>query len=96
MSLNGVAKETLNILEEGFYISPSGQQVKIDEEHKAAVNGTILYTPMEAISLLKKENICLPGQTSFWFRGKELRRRHNILCHPKFAFGGMGLRGIWK
>ncbi len=53
MSLKGIAKETLKIVEEGKYISPFGKIVQIDQEQKSAVDGTILYTPMEAIKLFE-------------------------------------------
>src|SRR5262249_9426921 len=52
MSLKEVAKETLNILEEGRYITSSGNIVDLSAEQRAAVAATVLYTPEQANSLL--------------------------------------------
>lgn len=56
MSLKGIAKETLSILDEGKFISPSGKIVNFKQEQLLAVNNTILYTPEKAKQLLDKEN----------------------------------------
>lgn len=45
MSLAGVAKETVSIVERGSYSCPSGQVVDIRAELDAAIAGTILYRP---------------------------------------------------
>ena len=45
MSLAGVAKETLEIVERGTYTCPSGQVVNIRAEVDAALAGTVLYRP---------------------------------------------------
>ncbi len=54
MSLKGTAKETLKILEEGQYVSPSGQTIRIKDEQDYAVKGTVLYTPEKAQEILSK------------------------------------------
>lgn len=56
MSLKGIAKETLRILEEGKYITDSGKNVEFLSEQRSAVAGTKLYKPEQAYELLAKEN----------------------------------------
>ncbi len=56
MSLKGIAKETLQILDKGKYSSPSGKTIQIKKEQKSAESETILYKPQEAIELLKMES----------------------------------------
>lgn len=58
MSLKGIAKETMSILEKGGYTGPSGEYVDISQEFWDAVNGTVLYEPRELKSMLRK---CSPG-----------------------------------
>lgn len=45
MKLTGVATETLQILDRGEYIAPSGAAVRIRDRVDAAVDGTVLYRP---------------------------------------------------
>ncbi len=45
MSLRGVARETLDIIESGRYQSLSGAWVDVGDAVKAAVAGTVLYRP---------------------------------------------------
>src|SRR5262245_18809822 len=45
MSLSGVARETLRIIEEGGYTSPSGRAVPLREAIDRAVAATRLYRP---------------------------------------------------
>ena len=45
MSLAGVAKETVAIVERGTYTCPSGQTVEIRAEVEAAIAGTVLHRP---------------------------------------------------
>lgn len=45
MSLSGVAKETVAIVDRGAYTGPSGQVVSIAAEVAAAIAGTRLYRP---------------------------------------------------
>ena len=45
MGLTGIARETLQIVEDGHYTSPSGQQVTVREEIDRAISGTVLYRP---------------------------------------------------
>jgi len=42
-----LAKETLTILEQGYYQSPNGNQINIAESIKASVEGSILYRPQD-------------------------------------------------
>jgi uncharacterized protein (TIGR02452 family) len=45
MSLTGIAKETVRIVEQGAYEAPSGRTVSIREAMERAVRGTVLYRP---------------------------------------------------
>jgi uncharacterized protein (TIGR02452 family) len=54
MSLKGIAKETMSILEKGGYVGPSGEYVDISQQFWDAVNGTVLYEPRELKSMLRK------------------------------------------
>ena len=45
MSLTGIAKETLQIIETGSYVGPSGLKVSLKAEIDNAVSGTLLYRP---------------------------------------------------
>lgn len=45
MSLTAVAKATLRVIDEGGYTAPSGRWVSIEDEVRAAVEGTSLFTP---------------------------------------------------
>jgi uncharacterized protein (TIGR02452 family) len=52
MSLAGVAKETLAIIERGSYRAPSGSEVSVRAAIDAAVRETTLYTPERLAELL--------------------------------------------
>jgi uncharacterized protein (TIGR02452 family) len=45
MSLSGIAKQTLAIIERGSYVAPSGKTVDVRAAIDAAVRGTVLYRP---------------------------------------------------
>ena len=47
MSLAGVAKETLEIIERGSYVAPSGATVSIREQVDRAIDGTVTFRPGE-------------------------------------------------
>ncbi len=47
MSLAGVAQETVRIVEEGGYVTPSGRTVSLQEAVERAVQGTVLYRPQD-------------------------------------------------
>ncbi|MCB9549313.1 MAG: TIGR02452 family protein [Myxococcales bacterium] len=52
MSLTGVARETLHIVQAGGYTAPSGAAVDFAAAQRAAVAGTRLYDPAQAAALL--------------------------------------------
>ncbi len=54
MSLKGVAKQTLAILEQGWYSAPSGARRDIAAWQAAAVEGTRLFVPAELDGLLER------------------------------------------
>lgn len=56
MSLKGIAKETLQILNEGKYITEFGNSVEFLSELNSAVTGTKLYKPDQAYKLLAEES----------------------------------------
>ncbi len=51
MSLAGVAKQTVQVVERGEYVAPSGRTVSLREEVAHAVGGTVLYRPQDFGSL---------------------------------------------
>lgn len=51
MSLAGLAKETVRIVEEGRYRSPAGAEVSIEESVRRAIQGTVLYRPEDFAGL---------------------------------------------
>ncbi|BAY61173.1 hypothetical protein NIES22_12340 [Calothrix brevissima NIES-22] len=55
MSLKGIAKETLRIVEEGKYITESGKTVEFLAAQQMAIAKTVLYTPTHSYSLLEKQ-----------------------------------------
>src|SRR5262245_51591575 len=52
MSLAGVAKETLAIIEKGRYVAPSGRSVAVRDLVDRAVRGTVLHRPADLDALL--------------------------------------------
>lgn len=52
MDRKATAKETLRILEQGYYMYGS-EKVSIEEEHKRSVEGSVLIAPAEGMELLK-------------------------------------------
>lgn len=45
MSLKGIAQETLEVIERGEYVAPSGRRVSLQASVERAVQGTVLYRP---------------------------------------------------
>jgi uncharacterized protein (TIGR02452 family) len=54
VSLKGVAKETLDILEQGEFVSPSGKVINFAAEQKMAEDKTKLYKPEDVETLMKQ------------------------------------------
>jgi uncharacterized protein (TIGR02452 family) len=54
MSLRGIAKETLEVIERGTYAAPTGENVDISRQVRAAMDGTALYRPDDFPSLWPK------------------------------------------
>lgn len=52
MSLKGIAKSTLALIEEGGYIAPSGARRELREQIDRALDGTRLYTPDELEAMI--------------------------------------------
>ena len=52
MSMKGIAKETLTILDRGSYLAPSGKTVDIKDAVESAIDGTALYEPGQLEKLL--------------------------------------------
>jgi uncharacterized protein (TIGR02452 family) len=61
MSLAGIAKETLRIVEGGSYRAPSGAEVSVRDTVDAAVKGTRLYRPAECEQLLRRTSAHPPA-----------------------------------
>lgn len=53
MSLKGIAKETLDILERGEFVSASGKVINFAVEQKMAEDGTKLYRPEDVEKLMQ-------------------------------------------
>ena len=67
MSLKGVAKQTLAVLEAGVYTAPSGAQRHIAEAQARAVQGTRLYRPEALAALVAQPGPQgAPAPTDFW------------------------------
>ena len=56
MSLKGVAKHTLEIVERGEYTSPSGASISVRNGVDAAIRGTMLYRPEALVALATSGN----------------------------------------
>ncbi|MCP3141462.1 TIGR02452 family protein [Pyxidicoccus xibeiensis] len=56
MSLRGVAQETVDIVERGEYVAPSGQSVSIREAVERAMDGTLLFRPGDFRRLMSPES----------------------------------------
>lgn len=66
MSLAGVAKETVAIVERGTYTCPSGQVVAIGREVAAALAGTVLHHPDELAALPRPAGGGRPPRLEVW------------------------------
>jgi uncharacterized protein (TIGR02452 family) len=53
MSLKATAEQTLQILESGYFLRPDGERVAIQPALSQAVNGTQLYTPEQALEVMR-------------------------------------------
>jgi uncharacterized protein (TIGR02452 family) len=51
-----IARDTLEILERGFYHNPKGEKVEISKAQREAEKKTILYQPEELIELIKGDS----------------------------------------
>lgn len=52
MSLSGLARQVLELLEKGSYVAPSGAEVSISTRQQRSVEGTRLYTPKQLEQLM--------------------------------------------
>jgi uncharacterized protein (TIGR02452 family) len=60
-SLKDIAQATLHIVNEGHYISPSGNTIHFLTKQRSAVNGTTLYSPEQGQQLLQVHVPCHGG-----------------------------------
>jgi len=51
-----IAEETLTIIENGFFISPNGKRIDINEAQIIAESETKVYSPSESDKLINKSN----------------------------------------
>ena len=63
MSLRGIAKDTLQILDTGAYTAPSGRQVSLRADLDAAIQGTRTWTPEALDDLLLRAGPPPSGET---------------------------------
>jgi uncharacterized protein (TIGR02452 family) len=75
MSLSGVAKETLKIVENCGYQSPGGARVELGEELTAAIAGTRLYRPADSDQLLSRPAAAVSADVA---RGAPARPRLEV------------------
>lgn len=81
MPLKKVAQETLRIVGEGRYISPTGKMVAFFADQQAAVNGTILYSPERGTQLLQGANSCEEGETIIEVTSETTQvAAHRLVC----------------
>lgn len=66
MSLAGVAKETVAIVERGTYTCPSGQVVSIQAEVAAALAGTVLHRPVDFDGMPRTPGAGDPPRLEVW------------------------------
>jgi hypothetical protein len=52
VSLKEMAVETLQVLDQGWYVTPSGRKVEIGESQRAAVAATMLHRPEQLAELM--------------------------------------------
>jgi uncharacterized protein (TIGR02452 family) len=69
MSLAGVAKETVAIVERGTYTCPSGHVVSIAAEVAAALAGTVLHRPGDFAALTLPPGDGGPPRIEVWADG---------------------------
>ncbi|AUX45125.1 hypothetical protein SOCE26_066060 [Sorangium cellulosum] len=60
MKLTGIATETVQIVNRGEYVAPSGATVRIRDRVRAAVKGTVLYRPGSLDVWEPKERLAQP------------------------------------
>jgi uncharacterized protein (TIGR02452 family) len=70
MSLSGIAKDTLAVIERGGYVAPSGREVTLRAHVDAAVGGTRLYRPAELDALLAGRARAEPAAPRFEVTGE--------------------------
>lgn len=56
MKRKEIAKETVDILEKGYYISPTGKKVDISKMHQDSVQASKLITPQEGAAMLENRH----------------------------------------
>ena len=49
-----IAEDTLQIIEQGFYINPDGDTIQLKDAIAQAVNNTLLYTPLQLEVLMQQ------------------------------------------
>ena len=62
MSLKGIAQETVEIVERGEYVAPSGQPVSLQAAVESAMDGTVLYRPGDFSRLRQPEPLVGGGR----------------------------------
>ena len=84
-SLEGIAKETVRICEDGQYETPAGKQVLLAEDIQRAVKGTVLYSA-DSLPALKPQGsptetrIQVANETTFRGLVKLAARGGHIAC----------------
>ncbi|MFN0202894.1 MAG: TIGR02452 family protein [Bacteroidia bacterium] len=61
----GTAKETLEIIKKGYYITKDDQQIEVRDEQNQAEKGTILYSPQTLTKLIEEQILTAPYLTQY-------------------------------
>lgn len=65
-----IAKDTLRILEQGYFETPSNKKIGISETQRSAEKGTITYSPSMSDILLKEEKVGQNFETEIIISGQ--------------------------
>ncbi|MEM9823832.1 MAG: TIGR02452 family protein [Bacteroidota bacterium] len=84
-----IAKDTLSILDQGYYINSKGQNIPIKQAQKNAIAQTLLYRPEELVKMIREEvqertdqttAFLVNGHTTLDSVRKEYKIDPNLVC----------------
>lgn len=83
MSLKYIAKQTIEYLENGSFLSSSGTPVNFASQQAAAVHGTRLYTPEQLQSLLTSKSHCANANLAIQVTDETTQMAAHRLIHSE-------------